>query len=97
MNPIDKENLASIINSLKSKVVSYCPGRIRLRLNQLKDEALAEKVKARIKAEPGVASVEVNKVTGGILIEYDAKAIDVEKLLENSGDIFSEFSELFAV
>jgi copper chaperone CopZ len=63
-------------------IVSFIPGRIRLRFKELKNSAVAESAKARIKETPGITRVEVNPVTGSILIEYDLKILPTERLVE---------------
>jgi copper chaperone CopZ len=63
-------------------VVSFVPGRIRLRFKELKKSAAAESAKARIGEVPGITRVEVNPVTGSILIEYDTEILPAEKLVE---------------
>ena len=63
-------------------VVSFVPGRIRLRFKELRNSAAAELAKARVKETPGITNVETNPLTGSILIEYDPAILPVEKLLE---------------
>jgi copper chaperone CopZ len=63
-------------------VVSFVPGRIRLRFRELKNSAVSESAKSRIGETPGVTKVEANPVTGSILIEYDTKILPTEKLAE---------------
>ena len=63
-------------------IVSFYPGRIRLRFKELKDTAAAALVQARIKATPGITGVEINTRTGSLLIEYDTLILPTEKLLE---------------
>jgi len=63
-------------------VVSFTPGRIRLRFKELKGNTAAENVKTRLSEESGITKVEINKVTGSILIEYDQKVLPTEKLVE---------------
>lgn len=63
-------------------IVSFCPGRIRLRFRELKDKTVAETAGARIRETPGINKVEMNALTGSILIEYDAQILPAEKLLE---------------
>jgi copper chaperone CopZ len=62
--------------------VSFVPGRVRLRFSELKNRAAAESAKARILQTPGIRAVEVNPVTGSILIEYDLAVLPTEKLLQ---------------
>ena len=64
-------------------MVSFVPGRIRLRFKELKKHlALAQDLKMRVLAIPGITKVEMNPVTGSILIEYDAKVLSTERLIE---------------
>jgi hypothetical protein len=63
-------------------IVSFFPGRIRLRFDELKNPAVAGDAVARIKAIPGITGVEENSRTGSLLIKYDAKALSTEKLIE---------------
>jgi len=66
-------------------IVSFVPGRIRLRFKELKNPATAEIAKARIGEMPGIANAEINPATGSILIEYDSEALPTEKLMEIGG------------
>jgi copper chaperone CopZ len=64
-------------------IVSFCPGRIRLRFKELaRNNALAALVRERVAAEPGVRKVDVNPLTGSVLIEYDTKLLPTAKLVE---------------
>ncbi|MGQ9687069.1 MAG: HMA2 domain-containing protein [Thiobacillaceae bacterium] len=59
-------------------VVHRLPGRLRLRLTELRNdpEALAN-VAARLRAAPGILGVEANAVTGSLLIRYEGADADV--------------------
>lgn len=58
------------------EVASYVPGRIRLYSHSLiGSEALAGDVKKSLGDAAGVTNVNVNTVTGSILIEYDPKEL----------------------
>ncbi|MHC6204097.1 HMA2 domain-containing protein [Breznakiellaceae bacterium SP9] len=63
-------------------IVSFYPGRVRLRFKELKNKAAAEKARARIAEEPGISKVEVNTLTGSILIEYDTNILPLEQFME---------------
>jgi len=64
-------------------IVSFVPGRIRLRFRELRSHlALAETAKARVLEIPGVTKAEFNPVTGSILLEYDPALLPTEKLVE---------------
>ncbi|GMO24419.1 MAG: hypothetical protein Pg6A_11520 [Termitinemataceae bacterium] len=63
-------------------IVSFVPGRIRLRFRELKNSAAAENAKTRILSTPGITGVEVNPINGSILIKYDTALLSTEKLLE---------------
>jgi copper chaperone CopZ len=73
-------------------VVSFVPGRVRLRFKELKNGAAAERAKARIEEVPGITKVEVNPLTGGILIEYDPAVLPPEKLAEAGGRELAKLS-----
>ena len=61
----------------------FVPGRIWLRFKELKKHLdLAQDLKARVLAIPGITKVEMSPVTGSILIEYDAKVLSTERLIE---------------
>jgi hypothetical protein len=62
-------------------VVSFIPGRVRLRLPELKNESLAAAVLAYIQAVPGVTRAEIKSLTGSFLIEYDPAVLPTEKLI----------------
>ena len=64
-------------------IVSFIPGRIRLRFKELKESAAAESAKARIEETPGITKVEINRLTGSVLIEYDPAILPTEKLVES--------------
>ncbi|MFN8474233.1 MAG: hypothetical protein U0822_18715 [Anaerolineae bacterium] len=64
-----------ILKSLSdAKVASDIPGRVRLRVDQLKGhDGLAEPVAQTLGSIPGVKQVEVSSATGSILVVYDKK------------------------
>jgi copper chaperone CopZ len=63
-------------------IVSYIPGRIRLRFRDLRDPLIAGTAAARIKAVPGITKVEIKPATGSLLIEFDPGMLPLAKLLE---------------
>jgi copper chaperone CopZ len=63
-------------------VVSFIPGRVRLRVPELKNESLAAAVLACVQAVPGVTRAEIKTLTGSFLIEYDPAVLPTEKLRE---------------
>jgi hypothetical protein len=62
-------------------LVSFCPGRIRLRFKELKNKAVADQACAAITAQPGILGAQVNALTGSLLIEYDPSALSPETLV----------------
>jgi copper chaperone CopZ len=73
-------------------IVSFCPGRVRLRFRELKNAATAALAKARIGETPGVTAVEVNAITGSVLIEFDTAILPPEKLLETGRRELAQFN-----
>ena len=63
-------------------LVSFVPGRVRLRFKELKESAVAENTRQKIQQTSGVTKVEINQLTGSLLIEYDEKILPTDKLLE---------------
>ena len=63
-------------------VVSFTPGRIRLRFKELKENSAAQNVKTRLGEVPGITRTDINTVTGSILIVYDPTILPTEKLVE---------------
>jgi hypothetical protein len=63
-------------------IVSFVPGRVRLRLPELKNQRLAGELLPKIRAIPGVKAAEIKTLTGSLLIEYDPALISTEGLLE---------------
>ncbi|MDR2093903.1 MAG: ATPase P [Treponema sp.] len=63
-------------------IVSYIPGRIRLRFKELKDPLIGNMALARMRAVQGITKVEIKAATGSILIEFDTDILPPEKLLE---------------
>jgi hypothetical protein len=63
-------------------IVSFVPGRVRLRLPELKNRRLAGELLPRIRAVSGVKAAEIKTLTGSLLIEYDPALISTERLLE---------------
>jgi len=73
-------------------IVSFIPGRIRLRFKELKDTETAETVKERIRETPGITKVEINPVTGSVLVEYDPAILPEEKLMETGRQELAKFN-----
>jgi hypothetical protein len=66
-------------------IVSFVPGRVRLRLPELKNPALTAELLPRIRALPGIRTAEIKTLTGSLLIEYDPGVLSTEKLIELGG------------
>ena len=73
-------------------IVSFVPGRIRLRFKELKESAAAENARTRIRETPGITRVEINPLTGSVLIEYDPAVLPTEKLIENGKQELAKFN-----
>ena len=57
------------------RTVHAIPGRIRVKVGALKDNAaLARELRERLAAEPGVRRAEANPTTGSLLVLYDTEA-----------------------
>jgi hypothetical protein len=75
------------------KVVHAIPGRVRVKISHLKeDPALAREVQERLSAVQGIRQVEVNPVTGSVLVLYDRTALES---LDSLLSLAAWFSSLF--
>ncbi len=58
------------------KILSYIPGRVRLRLDEIKGQPeFAAQVEQRIAEIPGIKAVEAKSDTGSLLLKYERKAL----------------------
>nr|MBS0019492.1 hypothetical protein [Gammaproteobacteria bacterium] len=63
--------------------VHYVPGRLRVKCLLLKGNAnRAEAVTQLLSAEEGIASCEVNPITGSVLVRYDESATSAYRVLD---------------
>lgn len=62
-------------------VRSFIPGRVRVRHPALTRPSVAAEARARLEAQEGVTSVEVNTDTGSALILYRADALTQDELI----------------
>jgi len=78
------------------KVVHTIPGRVRVKLSQIKENpALAREVHERLSAVQGIQRAEVNPITGSILVLYDRTQLEpldsLLSLAEWFGPLFPDF------
>lgn len=63
--------------------VHHLPGRLRVKCPSLKGNAhSAETVVQLLSAEEGIASCEVNPLTGSVLVHYDESATNAYRMLD---------------
>lgn len=62
-------------------VRSFLPGRVRLRHPALQQEAVARQTRQQILAVPGVRSVDINPLSGSVLLCYDSRRIARHRLV----------------
>jgi hypothetical protein len=67
--------------------IHHVPGRLRIRVAELKrDTERAETVRNAVAIAAGVKSVEVNAITGSLIVYYDATALNASALLALIGE-----------
>jgi heavy-metal-associated domain-containing protein len=72
------------------KVVHAMPGRIRVKISRLKgNTALARQIQQRLPAVPGIQRVEVNLVTGSLLVLYNAAEMNPLDALMGLAETFT--------
>jgi Heavy metal associated domain 2 len=78
------------------KVVHAIPGRVRVKMARLKENpAIAPEVQERLSAVQGIQRVEVNPITGSVLISYDRTAFEsLESLLSLAAHLSPLFPDL---
>ncbi len=65
------------------KIVSYVPGRVRLRVKPIKgNRKLAEKAQREISAVPGVKGVTINELTGSVLFRYEKNILGNQEAVD---------------
>ena len=75
------------------KVVSYLPGRVRLRIDKIKDEAgFAERLQGGLKDIPGIKKLELKPSTSSVLVVYDKKRL---KQPDAAGQLVEQMHKLF--
>jgi hypothetical protein len=78
------------------KVVHAIPGRVRVKIAGLKENAaLVREVQGRLSAVQGIQRVEVNPITGSVLILYDRTAFEsLDSLLSLAASLSPLFPDL---
>jgi copper chaperone CopZ len=75
------------------KVVSFFPGRVRLRVDKIHaDKSFAKLVDTKLKPIPGIKKLEVSQEAGTVFIAYDKKTL---KQPETSKQLMASLAELF--
>jgi hypothetical protein len=75
------------------KVVHAVPGRVRVKISRVKsDTALAQRIQERLSAVEGIQRVDVNPITGSVLVLYDSTAIPP---FESLSSLMERFIALF--
>jgi len=65
------------------RVVHLLPGRMRLRFKALKGRpSIAAELRQHLGAVPGISHVDVNPLTGSLLLHYDPHAITTPAFLD---------------
>ena len=59
-------------------VIHALPGRVRLKVAGIKNNpSLAQEIKQRLSNKAGVSRVQINPITGSVLMYYDPRVIDL--------------------
>jgi hypothetical protein len=64
------------------RIVSHFPGRLRVRAARFRDTELAHAVATKLREEEGVHGAEATPFTGSMLVEYDARRIQLPWLVQ---------------
>lgn len=74
-------------------IVSYIPGRVRLRASALKDPENMQTILDMAKGFEGITSVTPNPATGSLLVLYDPGVISEEMLTQAAAAFEDQFPE----
>lgn len=75
------------------KILHFFPGRVRLKVDKVKNNApFAEKIKTELSNTLCITEVEINILTGSVLIKYDKHAMEDTK---NSDHLLATLKILF--
>ena len=75
------------------KVVSFFPGRVRLRIEKIEQEpGFGDKVQSSLEGIPGIKKLEVKESTSSVLVVYDKKKL---KQPEASEQLMQQLHKLF--
>ena len=65
------------------RIVHFSPGRLRLRLQQVRDEpGFGDQLQQLLTPLEGIRSVRVSRLTGSVLVEFDPDRLDIPSLLD---------------
>ncbi len=73
-------SVTSVMSDLK--IVSHFPGRLRVRAKAFREAARADDLVAQLREEAGVSSATATPLTGSVLVEYDAKTVQLPWLVQ---------------
>lgn len=73
-------------------VASHVAGRIRIRDEKLRREAVAGRVRDALAATPGVSDVEVNPRVGSVLVIYSPAVTEGNKILSDVSELLGSVS-----
>ncbi len=64
------------------KIVSHFPGRLRVRAKAFREAARGDDVVAQLREDTGVTSATCTPLTGSVLVEYDARVVQLPQLVQ---------------
>jgi hypothetical protein len=71
------------VAQLDGRIVSDTPGRLRIRIRpEHRDSCSALRVQAKLQAQSGIGPVELNVLTGSLLVWYEPDKCSVEQVLD---------------
>lgn len=75
------------------QVVHFIPGRVRFRVERVKhDPGFTEEIKNRFSDIEGIKDIEINSLTGSVLVSYDEQQVNnkesFKQVTQAIGDLF---------
>ena len=74
------------------KIIHFIPGRVRLRIQEIKENAkLAREIQQAFINIPGITTVDMNPLTGSVLIKYDPKSLLQQASLDQLSETLTKY------
>lgn len=71
-----------VVDDRQLRIVSHFPGRLRVRAKRFRDAAIGGGIADKLRDEDGVTTAQATALTGSLLVEYQARKIQLPWLVQ---------------